>query len=376
LDILRAFAILFVVYGHGRNLLGNYYVKLYELPVLDGVSIFFVLSGFLIGGVLLRIINETNFNRNDLFQFWIRRWFRTLPNYYLVLSILVVIAYISYHAQGIPFPRILYKYFVFIQNFYTPHPGFFNEAWSLAIEEWFYLLIPLFLFLTWNFTRLDKKQTILFWIITIIAGVTLYRTWAAIHLQVSTIEAWDLYLRKQTVTRLDSIMFGFLGAYLAYYKHDIWIKYKDILFWGGMFLLAGQKIYTYLYDTDVYYLSYFSFTVTSLATLMLLPKLNMLQSGQGIFYRFFTFISIISYSMYLLHLSLVQKLLLPYLLNSLGITAADKIAVVVAQYVSYWTLTIILSGLLYLYYEKPTTKLREAFSGKPIKNIITTSYQN
>jgi peptidoglycan/LPS O-acetylase OafA/YrhL len=361
LDILRALAILFVVYGHGRHIVYEYYYnKIYDLPVLDGVSIFFVLSGFLIGGILIKIINQTDLSKNDLFKFWLRRWFRTLPNYYLVLFTLIVIEYSYGLTQGQMIPATIYKYFIFFHNFYTPSPGFFPEAWSLSVEEWFYLLIPLFLFLTWHFTNLDRKQIIQLWIFTIIIGVTLFRTASAIHYNVSSIEVWDLYLRKEVITRLDSIMFGFLGAYLAYYKSSIWDKYKNIFFGIGLFLLISQKLYTFIFDEDFFYLNYFSFTITSIGTLLLLPKLDTVQKGSGLIYRFFTFISIISYAMYLLHLSLIQKNLIPLLFS--GLYTADNLSLTLIKYLSYWTLTILLSYLLYKYYENPMTKLREKFS--------------
>ncbi|MHC5768257.1 MAG: acyltransferase family protein, partial [Nostoc sp.] len=70
LDILRAMAILFVVYGHGYNLVRGYVnKKLYNSITFDGVSIFFVLSGFLIGGILLKIVNKTSFERKELVNF-------------------------------------------------------------------------------------------------------------------------------------------------------------------------------------------------------------------------------------------------------------------------------------------------------------------
>ena len=66
LDILRAFAILFVVVGHGKHLLPDKYSKIHSYIVFDGVSIFFVLSGFLIGGILLKILREQELNRTVL----------------------------------------------------------------------------------------------------------------------------------------------------------------------------------------------------------------------------------------------------------------------------------------------------------------------
>ena len=87
LDILRSIAILLVVYYHGRFILPPHFRSLYDniqILNIDGVSIFFVLSGFLIGGILLKIINKTDFKKVDLINFWIRRWFRTIPNYYFI----------------------------------------------------------------------------------------------------------------------------------------------------------------------------------------------------------------------------------------------------------------------------------------------------
>ena len=85
LDLMRAIAILIVMYMHSMFVLPVSVQRIFNLPLpaMDGVSVFFVLSGFLIGGILLRILEEQNFGPREIFQFWIRRWFRTLPNYVL-----------------------------------------------------------------------------------------------------------------------------------------------------------------------------------------------------------------------------------------------------------------------------------------------------
>src|SRR4051794_25447542 len=85
LDILRALAILEVVYAHAFRFTDS------RLPFLyDGVGIFFVLSGYLIGGILLKTINTTEFRKENLLKFWYRRWWRTLPAYYFVLVSIIL----------------------------------------------------------------------------------------------------------------------------------------------------------------------------------------------------------------------------------------------------------------------------------------------
>lgn len=150
LDILRAFAILFVVLDHSKHTLQNsdsqiiseisqVYSWYLRYLVFDGVSIFFVLSGFLIGSILIKIFDKGDLSFKNLLNFWIKRWMRTLPNYLFILSLLILLSTIYLENFNI---KEAIPYYFFIQNFNSPHPDFFPEAWSLSIEEWFYLLIP------------------------------------------------------------------------------------------------------------------------------------------------------------------------------------------------------------------------------------------
>src|SRR5579859_4066675 len=241
LDVVRAVAVLTVVFYHGGSLLYNHddIMHYYAWFEIDGVPIFFVLSGFLIGGILLKIINNTDFAWKDLYDFWIRRWFRTLPNYYLVLFFLIG----YYLVKGIPLPDGLGRYFFFCQNFNTPHPNFYDVSWSLSVEEWFYLSVPLLLFITLRFMPGKKRETVFFWIVFVIVSTTLFRIYRVQTEHYATIADWDLHLRKQVVTRLDSIMLGFLGAYLYYYKIPLWGKYRTVFFVLGILVLIGPNIY-------------------------------------------------------------------------------------------------------------------------------------
>lgn len=88
LDIMRVAAIFFVTFGHAAALLPTRVSKCLAFVILDGVTIFFVLSGFLIGGIIIKTISNEGFSIRMLRNFWLRRWWRTLPNYFLVLVLL------------------------------------------------------------------------------------------------------------------------------------------------------------------------------------------------------------------------------------------------------------------------------------------------
>lgn len=97
LDLMRVIAILAVLGSHILYIFPEQYggvIPLLQLGGVMGVEIFFVLSGYLIGSILLRLFVKENFGMSDVKYFLIRRWFRTLPSYYLalVLNILLVIA--------------------------------------------------------------------------------------------------------------------------------------------------------------------------------------------------------------------------------------------------------------------------------------------
>lgn len=118
-----------------------------------GVDLFFVLSGFLIGGILLDARESTNYFK----VFYLRRVFRIVPIYFivmLVLPYLTLLGDLSHHgnfdwfyiAPSAPW----YSYWTFTQNFWMAHAGDMGgfglwATWSLAVEEQFYLTLPVLL---------------------------------------------------------------------------------------------------------------------------------------------------------------------------------------------------------------------------------------
>ena len=356
LDILRAFAILFVVIGHGKHLISPKFIKFNQLFVFDGVSIFFVLGGFLIGGILIRSIDGNTFDKKLLFNFWKRRWYRTLPTYFLILTLLTVLNYLFIDNFSL---LTTFKFYTFSQNLFYDSPiGFFTEAWSLSVEEWFYLTTPLLIIFFIRIFKINAKKSVLVSALVLIFLVTLFRYYRYLVLPIDTIYQWGYSFRGQVITRLDSLMFGVLGAYLKYYNSN-WLKYKKTFLLIGLILLVLSKyIIKEMTDFNGLYNSVFSFTTFSIATLLLLPYLSDYKKENGFVYKWITIISLISYSMYLLHSTVIQswiiKKIIPWFIIS-----NNRMVIKLLQYGLYWILAISLSILLYKYFEIPMMKLRD-----------------
>jgi peptidoglycan/LPS O-acetylase OafA/YrhL len=133
LDTLRASAIGLVITAHSVLAYGAP-TSLAPLQLGGiGVDLFFVLSGWLLGGQLIRELENTG--TIQLRRFWIRRWMRTLPAYYAVLLLTMAEQALSH-----PDKSLRLDYLVFLQN-YTTHLPYFFVSWSLCVEEHFYLFI-------------------------------------------------------------------------------------------------------------------------------------------------------------------------------------------------------------------------------------------
>ncbi len=181
LDLMRFFAIILVILGHSRWMTASFpkplRAVLYGSGIL-GVELFFVLSGFLIGGILLKQFEKNNYSLNfgDIKNFWMRRWLRTLPNYYFILLV-----YIALYFNEIP--DIIWRYFFFLQNIWNTPPNFFEESWSLCIEELSYLISPLILALAAYLFKSAKNinKSIFVWVsIFLIIIITILRAYYSV----------------------------------------------------------------------------------------------------------------------------------------------------------------------------------------------------
>ncbi|MEM7039306.1 MAG: acyltransferase, partial [Bacteroidota bacterium] len=227
LDVIRSVAILLVLLDHMRL-----YFIAGNSPGVWGVEVFFVLSGYLIGQIILRTFQES-FTFDKVKEFWIRRWFRTLPMYFAVLLVLDFIL----DKSG----EFHWSYYLFLQNF-NDSIGFFSVSWSLTIEEWFYLLLPL-LFLIVRPHKATRGQMLGF-----LGSVLVIITIARAAYVLSADPNFDMGIRKFVPIRLDALMVGVLLAHVKLSFPDVHKKMARLpVFLGGMAVLAGVALYFYKY---------------------------------------------------------------------------------------------------------------------------------
>ncbi len=372
LDILRAIAITTVVFYHSAPILSqlNYIpgigrlihsiLALTEPLGILGVGLFFVLSGYLIGGILIRTYtNSDHYTIEEIKTFWVRRWFRTIPNYWFVLTVAIIL----YSLKGITtFDWTYIRYYLFVQNLWYKHPQFFPEAWSLAVEEWFYLSVPVILYLYSRiYKNITKQKVILKTVITYLATFLTIKI-----IFTSSIITNPLYfdwgVRKIVFFRLDAIAYGVLVAYLTKYHSDKLLKHKRSLLVLG---ITGLSILTAIHYVGIhpairlyqksqgYRLFHNSFLITALSVSFaaLIPyAANVARASNNLFGSFITFISKISYSMYLIHFTLI---LLPFWKPQYA-TVGNCIPI----FILYWLLVFLFSWLLYKFIEEPGMRLR------------------
>jgi len=165
LDGIRAWAVLLVFFLHFGGGAQSHFLPLHILGLINklgwsGVSLFFVLSGFLITGILWDSLAAEHWWRH----FYIRRVLRIFPLYYLSLIMVVIAAAVVGHFRQVI--THVWVWLLYLQNSLPQQPFQLNSPlpvghfWSLAVEEQFYLVWPFLLVMA---RKREKAKSLCFW---------------------------------------------------------------------------------------------------------------------------------------------------------------------------------------------------------------------
>ncbi len=341
LDLIRSTAIVLVVLTHSQRILRMAFPGLrFHFPI-DGVTLFFVLSGFLIGRIVFKTLPQGEWK--ELSSFYKRRWWRTLPNYYLFLALQIL----AYFLMGVR-EQIDWRNLAFLQNLFEPNGSFFKESWSLAVEEWFYLIFPLIWWLWVRYLPKGQRPSFLAYslLFLILAWIYKYHYFSA-HL----VEDAEVVSRIPVVFRISSILWGVvLGAI-----HLLWPEYFKKP-WAWIVLLLFSWI-GWKYSGDLihpYWRAVWVFDFKSLLSFALIAILFQLKSVNKFIARGVTNLSLYSYSMYLINLPFLA--ILRWALVKMDVQ--NPILILVALALG-WMGIFKLSELNYTKFEKRLTQLRD-----------------
>lgn len=359
LDVARTIAILLVLFAHTRWISGNYpkivdYTM--QLSGTIGVEVFFIISGFLIGRMVLRDIKKPDFSFKTIRQFLFRRWFRTFPNYYLLLLVNVGVWYAIYGEL----PQKLYKYFIYIQNFADTSLPFYRVSWSLAVEQFSYIIGPFLLYALIRLFPKKNRDVFYLWVtVFIILCFTLTKFYFYRTETLADIVDWNESIRKVLIYRLDVVYYGFLLWYVYNKWTDQVLKLRKPLLVLGLLIIAALHVFRtplgLTVDNVPGFMIIFYLPLNSFAIACLIPYLNTMEIKSKAVVKFVTTISLISYSLYLLHYTIILHAM-KEIFPSEALTGFSLWAYTFL----YWGLVILLSWLLYTYFERPVTDLRDS----------------
>ncbi len=338
LDVLRVLAIGGVLLTH---MLGPI------VPGILGVELFFVLSGYLIGSILLRMATAAEpLGGSGLRQFWLRRWFRTLPNYYLFL-VVYFFAGPALSPGWMGTAARPWRYVFLIQNLAWQGEPFFGISWSLATEEWFYLLFPAAF---WLFTR---GQTGVSGILRRFFVVTAF--FALIPPVLRLVYVWqapDTDIRSIALLRLDAPMYGILLAAVHTRRADCWQRLRN--WWPAG--IAGTAMAWGLLLSPSPMVRSFAFCVSAPAFALMLPAATGWSVRGGAIRTAIQRLSVWSYSLYLSHMFLYDAIRPALRYDEMVVWGRLAVKVLIL------IVCILFSALNYRFFERPLTNLRERFA--------------
>lgn len=289
LDVLRAIAVLSVI-GHHSD-----YYPLWTKVGWVGVDLFFVLSGFLISGLLFQEYKDTG--KIEVRRFLLRRGLKIWPSYYLLL--IGVTCLYFYDKSAMSRGQLLSNLFI-IQNYLPGHPNYLilSHTWTLALEEHFYLLLPLLLV----FLIITRKRSPF----NIIPVISVIIATACLGFRFTLIPDQPDHLAWATHMRIDGLFGGVTLGYLRHFK-PLWFAKLT-----GNYALMICAVFispVFIWEQHDHRIQRLGLTGTAIGFIFLVawavvrtPKNNIMQ----VFLRNFARIGVYSYSIYLWHTAIAD----------------------------------------------------------------------
>lgn len=351
LNGVRAFAALAVVIHHIEQFKYIHgYSNLWETPFIrnlggNAVSVFFVLSGFLITYLLL--IEKQKTNQVNLPKFYLRRILRIWPLYFIIIGIGAVLNF--QEGNGDTFLDSLFYFLFFIPNFILADGiaiPFISHLWSIGVEEQFYVFWPLII-------KYIKKRLVGFLILFILFFLVVRNVEYYFH-------GTSYLIKVLNFTRFDLMAIGGIGAVILNSNNKIYQKIKSILsnrlFQIAVFLFFIVLVSSVTSVYKFYFLENIFFGFTVMILLLILVGENSLFNLE---YGILREMGDISYGIYMYHAVMI------HLIISLTENILEKNNVILSNILIYAGSilgTILLAFISYTFVEKWFLNLKAKFT--------------
>jgi peptidoglycan/LPS O-acetylase OafA/YrhL len=337
LDLLRGLAVAGVLFRHAH--LDNFITQ----AGWAGVDLFFVLSGYLVSRLLFLEYNHTQ--QIKLGRFLLRRGFKIYPVFYLLIVVTVLVNYFT--SAPIAQSKLLSEIF-FVQSYFK---GLWNHTWSLAVEEHFYFLLALcvFLFRRSNFSSAKTLYVLLFlWFL-----FCAFRwSYAWNHSDETEIYFTDTHLR------IDGLLLGVIISWLTVFSsraRAFFTQYANVLLLVSLPLLAPLWIWKGGdFEMNSFGLSFISLGFATLLAALLHKDYYALAIRFRIvstLLNTLAFIGVFSYSLYVWHLPVLHY--------------TDKMMLSgYTSFVVYIAMSIVAGYISFHFIEQPIVLLRDKITNK------------
>jgi peptidoglycan/LPS O-acetylase OafA/YrhL len=237
LDTLRALAVTLVVLHHYVLFVsgGDTFGWVGEIGWV-GVDLFFALSGYLIGNQIFQALHRPG--GLSLGRFYARRLLRTLPNFYAVLALYALWPAFRGGTPMLP----LWKYLSFTQNIGLEPGTAFSHAWSLCIEEQFYLLLPACALIAVALGRrsLGRRWAWAAFALAFAAGMAVRAgAWLSGQDEANWLHFYYKFIYYSSFCRFDELLAGVALALLRNFHGGIWAR---LMGQGRLLLAAGLLV--------------------------------------------------------------------------------------------------------------------------------------